>query len=212
MSTTTVVHLLRHGEVHNPDGILYGRLPEFHLSENGAEMAALAADWFAGRDIAALYSSPLDRAKETAGAVADEFGLAVRFDERLIEAGNTFQGMSLSSRSVRDPQVLRRLYNPFRPSWGEPYSRIVARMVDAIKVVRKEAWGREAVCVSHQLPIWMARRAAEQKRLWHRPDRRQCNLASVTSLTFEDQKLVSVGYTEPAAALYRGKGPLVPGA
>ncbi|MFC4865065.1 MULTISPECIES: histidine phosphatase family protein [Streptomonospora] len=212
MSTTTVVHLLRHGEVHNPDGILYGRLPEFHLSENGTDMAALAAEWFTGRDIAALYTSPLDRAKETARPVADEFGVGVRLDERLIEAGNTFQGMTLSSRSVRDVQVLRRLYNPFRPSWGEPYAGIVARMVDVIKVVRKEAWGREAVCVSHQLPIWMARRAAEKKRLWHRPDRRQCNLASVTSLTFEDQKLVSVGYAEPAADLYRRSGPLVPGA
>ncbi|GAB3439511.1 histidine phosphatase family protein [Streptomonospora sediminis] len=203
MSTTTVVHLLRHGEVHNPNGILYGRLPEFHLSENGAEMAGLVAEWFTGRDIAALYSSPLDRAAETARPVADEFGVSIRLDERLIEAGNTFQGMVLSSRSVRDLQVLRRLYNPFRPSWGEPYSRIVSRMVDVIKVVRKEAWGREAVCVSHQLPIWMARRAAERKRLWHRPDRRQCNLASVTSLTFEEHKLVGLGYTEPAARLYR---------
>ncbi|MDA0563710.1 histidine phosphatase family protein [Streptomonospora sp. S1-112] len=211
MSTTTVVHLLRHGEVHNPKGILYGRLPEFHLSENGCRMAGLAAEWFTGRDIAALYSSPLDRAKETAQPVADEFGVAIRLDERLIEAGNTFQGMALSTRSMRDPEVLRRLYNPFRPSWGEPYSRIVARMVDIIKVVRKEAWGREAVCVSHQLPIWMARRAAERKRLWHRPDRRQCNLASITSLTFEDHRLVSVGYTEPAAELYR-KGPAMPGA
>ncbi|MFD0775157.1 histidine phosphatase family protein [Streptomonospora algeriensis] len=212
MSTTTVVHLLRHGEVHNPYGILYGRLPEFHLSDNGSRMAELAAEWFTGRDVAALYSSPLDRAEETAQPVADEFGVAVRLDERLIEAGNTFQGMTLSRRSVRDPRVLRRVYNPFRPSWGEPYSQIVTRMVDVIKVVRKEAWGREAVCVSHQLPIWMARRAAEKKRLWHRPDRRQCKLASVTSLTFEDQKLVSVGYAEPAADLYRRQGPLVPGA
>lgn len=202
MTTTTVVHLLRHGEVHNPEGILYGRLPEFHLSETGVRMAELAASWFSDRDIAALYASPLDRTQETAMPLADGFGLAVRFDDRLIEAGNRFQGMTLSSRSARDPRVLRRLYNPFQPSWGEPYARVVDRMVEVIKVVRKEAWGREAVCVSHQLPIWMARRAAERKRLWHRPDRRQCNLASVTSLTFEEHRLVSVGYSEPAADLY----------
>ncbi|MFC3998439.1 histidine phosphatase family protein [Nocardiopsis sediminis] len=211
MTTTTVVHLLRHGEVHNPEGILYGRLPEFHLSETGVRMAEHAAAWFAGRDIAALYSSPLERAKETAAPVADEFGLAIRLDDRLIEAANRFQGMALSSRSLTDVQVMRRLYNPFLPSWGEPYSEIVARMVDVIKLVRKEAWGREAVCVSHQLPIWMARRAAERKRLWHRPDRRQCNLASVTSLTFEEHRLVSVGYSEPAAELYSA-GRTVPGA
>ncbi|MFC4562688.1 histidine phosphatase family protein [Nocardiopsis mangrovi] len=211
MTTTTVVHLLRHGEVHNPEGILYGRLPEFHLSENGVRMAERAAAWFAGRDIAALYSSPLERAKETAAPVADEFGLAIRLDDRLIEAANGFQGRALSSRSLTDVQVMRRLYNPFLPSWGEPYTEIVERMVDVVKLVRKEAWGREAVCVSHQLPIWMARRAAERKRLWHRPDRRQCNLASVTSLTFEEHRLVGVAYSEPAAGLYK-PGRTVPGA
>ncbi|WP_046472153.1 histidine phosphatase family protein [Allosalinactinospora lopnorensis] len=211
MTTTTVVHLLRHGEVHNPKRVLYGRLPEYHLSENGIRMAELAADWFSGRDVATLFSSPLDRTYETAQPLEKEFGLSVRLDERLIEAGNRFQGMILTSRSLTNLKVLRRMYNPFRPSWGEPYTEIVDRMVDVIKDVRKEAWGREAVCVSHQLPIWMARRTAERKRLWHRPDRRQCNLASVTSLTFEDHKLVSVGYSEPAAELYPS-GPTPPGA
>ncbi|GAB3479729.1 histidine phosphatase family protein [Nocardiopsis coralliicola] len=212
MTTTTVVHLLRHGEVHNPGRILYGRLPDFHLSGNGRGMADLAAAWFEGRDVSVLYSSPLERALETAEPLAAATGLSVRTDDRLIEAGNRLQGRQVSGRSLRtDPSMLRHLYNPFRPSWGEPYQLIVDRMVAAVKHVRKEAWGREAVCVSHQLPIWMTRMAAERKRLWHRPDRRQCNLASVTSLTFEDQELVSVGYTEPAAALY-GSGPAIPGA
>lgn len=211
MTTTTVVHLLRHGEVYNPDKVLYGRLPGYHLSDRGVRMAELAADWFDGHDVAVLFSSPLDRTQETAVPLQKAFDLPVTLDERLIEADNRFQGMSLSARSVRDPDVVRRLYNPFRPSWGEPYTEIVARMVEVVKVARRRAWGREAICVSHQLPIWMARRAAEGRRLWHRPDRRQCNLASVTSLTFEDQQLVSVGYAEPAAELYE-PGPAVPGA
>ncbi|MFW5415905.1 histidine phosphatase family protein [Nocardiopsis sp. CNT-189] len=211
MTTTTVVHLLRHGEVHNPGAILYGRLPDFHLSENGTAMADLAAKWFEGRDVAALHSSPLERAQETAAPLAAATGLDVRLDDRLIEAANRLEGRHVSARSLRDPSLFRHLYNPFQPSWGEPYRRIVTRMVDVVKHARKEAWGREAVCVSHQLPIWMARMAAERKRLWHRPDRRQCNLASVTSLTFEDQRLVSVGYTEPAAELY-GSDPVLPGA
>lgn len=212
MTATTVVHLLRHGEVDNPDRILYGRLPDFHLSATGSRMAELAAGWFEGRDVAALYSSPLERAQETAAPLAERTGLDVRLDTRLIESGNRLEGRRVSTRSLRtDPSVLRHLYNPFRPSWGESYREIADRMVAVIKAVRKEAWGREAVCVSHQLPIWTARRAAERRRLWHRPDRRQCNLASVTSLTFEDQRLVSVGYTEPAAGLY-GAGPQVPGA
>lgn len=213
MPTTTVVHLLRHGEVHNPDGILYGRLPDFHLSDRGRKMAELATAWFAGREHrpALLWSSPLERARETAEPLAETFELDVRLDDRLVEAGNSFQGRAFSSRSLLEPTVLMRLHNPFRPSWGEPYRVIVARMVEMVKAARREAWGREAVCVSHQLPIWMARRAAEGQRLWHRPDRRQCNLASVTTFTFEDHDLVSVGYAEPAAELYT-RGPAVPGA
>lgn len=211
MTTTTVVHLLRHGEVYNPDKVLYGRLPDYHLSDRGKRMAELAADWFEGHDIAALYSSPLDRTQETAIPLQKAFDLPVTLDDRLIEAANKFEGMTLSAASARDPQVLKRLYNPFQPSWGEPYQQVVERMVDVIKVVRRAAWGREAVCVSHQLPIWMARRASEGKRLWHRPDRRECNLASVTSLTFADQRLASVSYAEPAAGLYVD-GPSVPGA
>lgn len=211
MTTTTVVHLLRHGEVYNPDKVLYGRLPDYHLSDRGQRMAEMAADWFEGHDIAALFSSPLDRTQETAVPLEKAFDLPVTLDDRLIEAANKFEGMSLSGRSVRDPQVLKRLYNPFKPSWGEPYQEIVDRMVEVIKAVRRAAWGREAVCVSHQLPIWMSRRAAEGKRLWHRPDLRECNLASVTSLTFADQRLASVSYAEPAAVLYED-GPSLPGA
>ncbi|WP_028649939.1 histidine phosphatase family protein [Nocardiopsis sp. CNT312] len=205
MTTTTVVHLLRHGEVYNPAGVLYGRLPGYHLSDRGQQMAELAAEWFEGRDITALFSSPLDRTQETAVPLQKALDLPVVLDDRLVEAGNKLQGRSLSSRSARDPRVLRRLYNPFRPSWGEPYSQIVERMLQVVKLARKAAWGHEAVCVSHQLPIWMMRRVAESKRLWHRPDRRECNLASVTSLTFADQSLVRVDYAEPAAALYTGE-------
>ncbi|RNL84434.1 histidine phosphatase family protein [Halostreptopolyspora alba] len=202
MTTTTVVHLLRHGEVHNPAGVLYGRLPGYHLNENGVRMAEFAVDWFSGRDIAVLRTSPLERARETAEPLSKAFGLDAEVDERLVEAENHLQGMVLGSWSLGNLKVVRRAYNPFRPSWGEPYSAIVERMVETVKAVRKEAWGREAVCVSHQLPIWITRRAAERKRLWHRPDHRQCGLASVTSFTFEERKLVSVGYSEPAASLY----------
>ncbi|GHD29436.1 histidine phosphatase family protein [Nocardiopsis kunsanensis] len=211
MTTTTVVHLLRHGEVYNPSKVLYGRMPDFHLSDRGREMADIAADWFEGHDIAVLLSSPLDRTRETAEPIQKRTDLPVTLDDRLIEAANRFEGLSLSARSVRDPNVLSKVYNPFRPSWGEAYSEIVQRMVEVIKVARRAAWGREAVCVSHQLPIWMARRAAERKRLWHRPDLRECNLASITSLTFVEQRLASVSYAEPAASLY-GDEPGVPGA
>jgi broad specificity phosphatase PhoE len=200
MTPPTVVHLLRHGEVHNPGGILYGRLPGFHLSENGRVMAKAAAGFLAGRDIAVLLSSPLDRALETAGALAAQTGLRVTVDERLIEPWNRFEGSPFGAGdgALRNPRNWRFLYDPFRPSWGEPYRGIAARMHAAMADAATAAAGREAVCVSHQLPIWVARRAAEHKRLWHHPGRRQCALASVTSFTYQDGTITGISYAEPA--------------
>jgi broad specificity phosphatase PhoE len=197
---TTVVHLLRHGEVHNPDGILYGRLPGFRLSDAGEAMAATAARWFAGRDVTHLVSSPLERARQTAAPIAAEFGLPVEVDERLIEAGNAFEGRRFSARTVRNPAVLWQLRNPWRPSWGEPYVEIAARMLAAVETARDSARGHEAVCVSHQLPIWTLRLHLEGRRYLHDPRRRECGLASVTSVTYRGDRVASVTYAEPVAA------------
>jgi broad specificity phosphatase PhoE len=210
MSTT--VHLVRHGEVFNPDGLLYGRLPGFHLSERGRQMAELTADHLAGRDIVAVTSSPLERAQETASAIAERHGLSVGTDEDLIEAGNYFQGLAfgVGDGSLRHPRHWPHLINPFRPSWGEPYVEIVARMMRAVTRGRALALaagpGREAVLVSHQLPVWETRLHLEGRRLWHDPRRRECSLCSVTSLTYDGDRLVSLSYAEPAAALLPGAG------
>jgi broad specificity phosphatase PhoE len=196
----TIVHLVRHGEVANPAGVLYGRLADFHLSENGKMMAKAAAGYLAGRDVRLLWSSPLERARETAEPIAAQFGLSMRIDERLIEAWNHFEGLNVSvgDGSLRSPRHWFYLRNPFRPSWGEPYREVAARMLavaaDAAGAVR----GHEAVCVSHQLPIWVTRRAAEGRRLWHDPRRRQCALGSITSLTFTGERLTAVSYAEPS--------------
>lgn len=203
--TVTRVHLLRHGEVHNPDKVLYGRLPGFRLSDLGERMAELAAGALAGRDVTVLLTSPLERARQTAQPLADALGLAPKEDERLIESGNKFEGRSVERgwRSFTDPAALRLLRNPFEPSWGEPYAETAARMLAAVTDARDAAYGHEAVAVSHQLPIYVLRRYVEGRRLWHRPDKRQCGLASVTTLTWHGARLASVTYTEPAGALSR---------
>ena len=200
MSDTTVVHLLRHGEVSNPRGVLYGRLPGFHLSEDGQLMAKAAAGFLAGRDIALLLSSPMERALETAAPLAAQYGLEVGVDDQLIEPWNHFEGTTfgVGDGALRRPAHWRYLRNPFRPSWGEPYAHIAARMEAAMADAAKAARGREAVCVSHQLPIWVARRAAENRHLWHHPGRRQCALASVTSFTYHEDTIAGVSYCEPA--------------
>ena len=198
MAEITVVHLLRHGEVSNPNGVLYGRLPGYHLSANGRLMAAAAADFFAERPVAALFASPLERAQETALPVAERLGLEIVTDERLIESMNVLEGKTVTlAQLALNPANWRYLWNPFRPSWGEPYQQVVTRMRQVIDRAREAAPGQEAVCVSHQLPIWVSRLAAEHKRLWHNPNNRRCALGSVTSFTFDGDELAGVSYAVP---------------
>ena len=184
--------------MHNPDHVLYGRLPGYHLSANGRMMAAAAADFFAGRPVAAVFASPLERAQETAQPVAERLGLTITTDDRLIESGNVLEGKSVSLASLAlNPLNWRYLWNPFRPSWGEPYSQVAGRVHQVVDRARDASRGREAVCVSHQLPIWVTRLAAERKPLWHNPSSRQCALGSVTSLTFDGDQLTGVSYAVP---------------
>jgi broad specificity phosphatase PhoE len=202
-ATKTTVHVLRHGEVHNPDKILYGRLPDFHLSVLGGQMAKAAAEVLAHRDITYVVASPLDRAQETAAPIAAEFKLEVASDTRLIESANFFEGkrVSVGDGALTNPRNWWVLRDPITPSWGEPYLQIAQRMFAAVQAARVAAEGHEAVCVSHQLPIWTLRRYVEKKRLWHDPRRRQCGLASLTTFLFEGSTVVGMEYSEPAAHL-----------
>jgi broad specificity phosphatase PhoE len=202
------VHVLRHGEVYNPDGVLYGRLPGFRLSEDGLQMAHDAAEALRGKDITEVVSSPLQRAQETAAPIAAVYDLTPTIDDRLIESENHFEGSTfgVGDGALSRPHHWPHLWNPFAPSWGEHYIAVARRMLHSVEDVRDRNLGHEAVCVSHQLPIWTLRRYVEGRRLWHRPDRRLCGLASLTSLTWEDEQLVYVTYSEPAGEASRRKG------
>jgi broad specificity phosphatase PhoE len=199
----TVVHVLRHGEVHNPTKVLYGRLPGYRLSPLGEQMAVAAAKALAGRDVVAVISSPLERAQQTATPIAVQFGLPIDTDARLIESSNYFEGkrVGVGDGALREPRHWWVLRNPFRPSWGEPYVEIAARMRAALLDARAKAEGHEAVLVSHQLPIWTLRLHLAERRLWHDPRRRECALASLTSFHFDGESLAEIVYTEPAAHL-----------
>ncbi len=201
--TRTIVHLVRHGLVQNPDGILYGRLPDYHLSELGRQMAATTAEFLADRDVTHLRCSPLERAQESMEPIAAIYPIPVTIDGRVIEAGNHLEGqqVSLGGPAMRNPKNWWLFRNPLRPTWGEAYTEIVDRMRLAMRDAAAAAQGHEAIVVSHQLPIWMARCATEGRRLAHDPRKRECALSSVTSFTFVAGRITSVGYASPAREL-----------
>lgn len=201
MTVRTIVHVMRHGEVFNPEKVLYGRLPGYHLSDRGRLQAQAAADWLANHDVIYVVASPLERAQETAKPIAESHGLSIDVDDDLIESWNSFEGERVSpgDGALNDPRNWPRLRNPMKPSWGEPYAEIAPRMMAALNRAREKAAGHEAVCVSHQLPVETLRRAMTGRKLAHLPlpHSRLCNLASLTSFTFDDNRLVRWGYTEP---------------
>jgi broad specificity phosphatase PhoE len=201
----TQVHLLRHGQVYNPDHVLYGRLPGFGLSGLGRQMAQRVADHLSQTELTHLRCSPLQRAQETMAPIAANHpDLAVVIDQRVIETANRFEGQVFGPRLValRRPSAWPHLLNPLRPSWGEPYAEIAARMRAALVDAAEAAGpGGQALIVSHELPIWMVRRSLTGRRLAHDPRRRQCRLASLTSFSLADGVVIKVDYLEPAPDL-----------
>ena len=200
-----LIHLVRHGEVYNPDRVLYGRIPGFGLSELGHRMAQAAADSLTGHPVTRLVASPLQRTIESAQPWADDFGLEVHLDERVIEPTNRFEGGRFKfPQTLLRPEVWPWITNPTLPSWGEPFAEIAARMLAAIDDHWQQTEAGELVIVSHQSPIWMVHRALAGKRLFHDPRRRRCSLSSITTLARNGDRFVEVDYREPAAGLLAG--------
>ncbi|MCR2812534.1 histidine phosphatase family protein [Microbacterium sp. zg.Y1084] len=193
------LHLVRHGEVHNPGRVLYGRLPGFGLSADGRRMARQAAEYVASLDrpVGSLVCSPLQRTQESAEPFTEIFGIEPLVDERVIEPTNVFEGRRMK-RAMFNPWNWRHLLAPALPSWGEPYLKVVARMDEAMR----EAWERtesgDVVIVSHQLPIWVTHLSVTGAALRHNPTQRRCALSSVTSFDLADDEWSEVAYAEPA--------------
>ena len=194
------IHLMRHGEVENPAGIIYGRLPGYNLSKRGLEQAEEAAEHLATRDIGAVWSSPLERTRETADVIARDHGLTPVIDERLIESGSEFQGIGRSIRAfIRSPRLWWALRSPWRPSWGESFSDIRARMLDALSDAMSSAAGREVVFVSHQTPVIVTRLALSERRLPPWISGVPCQTGSVTTIVLNDGEVTGGSYFVPTA-------------
>lgn len=207
----SIVHLVRHGQVDNPSRVLYERLPGFHLTSLGLEMAEVTADFFATRPITHLRCSPLERAQESMAPIARLFPeIEVLIDVQVTEASSRLAGqvMGSTAAAAKYPRNWHLLLNPFRPSWGEPYLQIAQRMTTAIhQAANLVGDDGQAIIVTHQLPIWMARRQASSQPLWHDPRRRQCALASITSFHVITDAIAGIEYHEPAGALLPNRRP-----
>ena len=194
----TIVHLIRHGEVHNPERILYGTIPGYHLSSRGRSQAARVARTFEDHDVTFLGASPLQRAQETAEPFAETLLLDVETIPEIVEAGNRFEGLRTKgwNSQLWNPVRWPLMFNPFEPSWGEAYVDIAERMMGAVEQVRRKAEGHEAILISHQLPIVMVQRSVMGVPLAHAS--RQCELASVTSLVYDGDQITDLFSTTPA--------------
>jgi broad specificity phosphatase PhoE len=198
---TVTVHLVRHGEVANPKGVIYGRLPGYNLSERGKLQAAEAGRRLQDADLGAVYSSPLERAQETAHAIASPHGLEVVTDERLIESGSTLEGVTRNLLGIfRDPRRWWHFRNPMKPSWGESFSDIRTRMLGAIRDAADQSNGREIAIVSHQTPLLVARFALSRRRVPPWLGFTACDTGSVTTLVLEGDRLVSAAYFRPTSS------------
>ncbi|NEG96243.1 histidine phosphatase family protein [Bifidobacterium sp. SMB2] len=213
----TTIHLVRHGEVYNPDHVLYERLPNFHLSDRGVRMAQATARYIAAHSginqASAVYSSPLDRTRETAGEILaalnsvrterDEPTLELHTDKRVIEAGSEFRGKRIGhgDGALWRPENLKLIRNLHKPTWGESYAHIGARMSDFVYEKVDEYAGRQVIVVSHESPIWSFRHLMETGHAEHWMFLRKTALASVTSFTFDadTHELIAIAYADPAA-------------
>jgi broad specificity phosphatase PhoE len=195
------IHLVRHGEVYNPTGVLYEQLPNFHLSETGIAMARAAAEELKSQSapIKALFASPLDRAQESAATFKELFNLEIKTDPRLIEPTNVFKGKKMGVKNLAlKPHLWWHFRNPARPSWGESYKSIVKRMNDAMVSAAESVSSGDVVLVTHQLPIWITHLALENSPLSHDPRKRRCSLSSITTFEHVNGSFIEIGYSEPA--------------
>lgn len=198
------IHLIRHGEVHNPEKVIYGRLPHYRLSDRGRLMAKAASDELKRqkRKVNALFISPLLRTRESAEPVAEAFGLEGRIDERLIEPWNNFEGRRIGAMTLAvRPHLWTQLWNPMRPSWGEPFSQISARMLAVMDDAYQAVPDGDVVLVSHQLPIEMVVRTLAGKALPHDPRKRRTKLSSITSFERRGSTWVEVEFKDPGGKL-----------
>ena len=151
----TLILLVRHGETPTTGLVLPGRAPGLHLSDHGREQAQRFAERLEGLRVDAIYSSPLERAHETATAAADRTGHRVREHAGLTECDfGTWTGSRLADLAkLPEWRTVQQSPSTFCFPRGESFAQMQARMVGALEGLRTAHAGGVVVCFSHADPI-----------------------------------------------------------
>ena len=196
---TGTIHLVRHGQVENPKGVIYGRLPGYNLSERGRRQAEEAGLHLSSAEVGALWASPLERAQETAAAISEHHHVEIVTDERLIESETTLEGVGRTIWAlIRSPRHWWQFRNPWKPSWGEAFTEIRARMVSVVADATASAGGKEVVIVSHQTPVLVARLALAHRNAPPWIAGLPCQTGSVTTMVLDAGRVVKASYFVPS--------------
>jgi broad specificity phosphatase PhoE len=143
MSQPTTLYFVRHGHVHNPANIVYARLPRFRLSDEGREQAAIAAQTLKDTHPAAIYSSPMLRARQTAAIIAAQHpGLRVRIDSQINENHTPYEGAPLAEIMGKD------IFAGVQPPFDRP-ADLMARSVAFIERMHRRHAGESIIAVTH---------------------------------------------------------------
>ena len=145
MTSPTSLYFVRHGDVYNPQAVYYGRLPGFGLSEEGHRQAQAAADALRDKPLAAVFSSPLLRARETAESILKSHSsLTLRISQLLNEVYTPFDGCKYSEVAARNGDV----YTGVGPQYEQPLD-VLARSQQFVTIVRRRYVGQHVVAVTH---------------------------------------------------------------
>ncbi|HVL81597.1 MAG TPA: histidine phosphatase family protein [Actinomycetota bacterium] len=152
----TIVLGIRHGEVHNPEGVIYAGLDGYGLSELGREQARLAAEPLRGLDVEALYCSPLDRAVQTAQAIAEACGTEIRTDDRLYEwrywtrwAGKTWEDLRDTDAEAFEAYIT----DPGSLVGAESFTQLRTRVTGWLREAQERHPDGIVVAVTHLEPL-----------------------------------------------------------
>ena len=176
----TTLYLIRHGEVYNPQGIIYGRLPGFGLSERGRRQIASAAESLRSAPPTVLYASPMQRTQESAALLAQRWSLTVQTDERIVETSiGSFQGRRFED--LPKPYITEEGAHPELE--GAASMRI--RFMDWVEDVRSRHAGQVIAAVSHRDPIIVA------LLYWQ-----QCSLEGLPDFAMDPGSVYEVAFSE----------------